>query len=137
MPKPERWGNLPGREEYLIPGIYCGDTELRIRVRMTKVAKGKKGRKEIENFSVGLEALEGDSWVIILRHCKYHEKDQKVFHTHNPFHLPSLGQEDRVTRKIIKKKTAGSQFRWSVKNMRHSAIHYYSEKLALQSSTKS
>jgi hypothetical protein len=128
MPDPEKWTKIAGRKEFIIsiPGELH---DRRIRVRyVTQPVGVKKKKREISIFSVGLEIEYDNKWIVILRHCNYHDKKILQFHTHNPYGLITFwGDVTRIIQIKHKKKTPASQFRWAVKNIRNN-IEIYTQK---------
>lgn len=132
VPKSENWYKQPDREEFFIP-IPHGNYNLQIRVRMIKKLIGRKGRKEVKFFSVGLELELDNSWYIVTRHCNYHERSEREFHTHNPKRLPVLKSKRKIKQRN-RMKIPGSQLRWSVRNITsnyHIYLKQYLEKVGV------
>ncbi len=127
MPNPEEWYNHPDASEIIYPLFETELTEKRIRIRFRTKSVGKKGKKDIQIFSVGLEMNIKGNWADLVRHCNHHSESTEQFHTHNKYKLPCLGNKTKITMKLPKKKTPASQMRWAIKDIKNNYSFYRKE----------
>lgn len=121
MLKRENWSKENNPPKEFIIGLPNTKQEARIRIKMIKKQKGKSKKKDINIFSVGLEAVYNGKWYVIVRHCNFHSKQSDEFHTHNKYHIKLSNNGNylgRCKRKLVGKKVPSSIYRWCVKDIR-------------------
>ncbi len=127
MPDPEEWYNHKNAKEIIYNLFDTDSSEKRIRIRFKTKDIGRKGRKDIDIFSVGFEMKIDGEWTDIVRYCNHHYKSIEEFHTHNKYKLPCLGENKKIFMKFSKKKSPASQMRWAIKDIKNNYSFFRKE----------
>jgi hypothetical protein len=127
MPPSELWSKWKDREEIFIVIPYT-KLEARLRIKLKKKQLSPKSKKkDIEIFSIGLEAFYNNDWDWVIKYCNYHEKVNNSYHIHNKFKIPLIGCSNTNKKYCVvlnNKKVQSAVFRYCLKQMKTYATYY-------------